>query len=116
MRQLQTIRPYGTTDQDPSIEFTHPELHNYTISFLTLLGNTNSDKMGDCCLKGIRWKGEPAGQEMKLAGKKCYKTGKSSSVAILVVHDLFGWTFSNTRILADHLADEVGATVYVPDL
>ncbi|CRG87550.1 hypothetical protein PISL3812_04568 [Talaromyces islandicus] len=37
------------------------------------------------------------------------------NIAILVIHDLFGWTFPNTRLLADHLADEVGATVYVPD-
>lgn len=48
--------------------------------------------------------------------RNCYSTGTSSSIAILLIHDIFGWTFSNTRILADHLAEEVGATVYMPDL
>ncbi|KAE8382502.1 Alpha/Beta hydrolase protein [Aspergillus bertholletiae] len=71
--------------------------------------------MGDCCLKGFRWNGEPAGQETTLAGRSCYKTGTNPNVAILVVHDLFGWTFPNTRLLSDHLAEEVGCTVYVPD-
>ncbi|KAB2573411.1 Hydrolase tropI [Lasiodiplodia theobromae] len=33
----------------------------------------------------------------------------------MIIHDLYGWTFSNTRILADHYAQEVDATVYVPD-
>jgi dienelactone hydrolase len=37
-------------------------------------------------------------------------------VAIIVIHDLYGWTFPNIRLLADHYAAEVGATVYVPDL
>jgi hypothetical protein len=34
----------------------------------------------------------------------------------MIIHDLLGWTFTNTRILADHYAEEVDATVYVPDL
>jgi hypothetical protein len=28
---------------------------------------------------------------------------------------MYQWTFPNTRLLADHYAQEVGATVYVPD-
>jgi len=72
--------------------------------------------MSECCLKGFRWEGTPKGQDSKLAGNNCYVTGSNSEVAILVVHDLFGWTFPNTRLLADHYAEEVGATVYVPDL
>lgn len=32
-----------------------------------------------------------------------------------MVHDAFGWEFNNTRLLADHYAKEVGATVYLPD-
>ncbi|OGM47707.1 endo-1 [Aspergillus bombycis] len=71
--------------------------------------------MHDCCLKAFRWNGSPAGEETKLADLNCYRTGSNSKAAILLVHDLFGWTFSNTRLLADHLAEEVGATVYVPD-
>ncbi|GMF74522.1 unnamed protein product [Aspergillus oryzae] len=72
--------------------------------------------MGDCCLKGFRWNGKPAGRETILAGMSCYTVGTNSSVAILLLHDLFGWTFPNTRLLSDHLAEEVGCTVYVPDL
>lgn len=34
----------------------------------------------------------------------------------MIIHDLYGWEFTNTRLLADHYADEVNATVYVPDL
>lgn len=34
----------------------------------------------------------------------------------MIIHDLFGWTFPNTQILADHFAEEVNATVYIPDL
>lgn len=33
----------------------------------------------------------------------------------MVIHDLFGWKFPNVRLLADHYAQEVSATVYVPD-
>ena len=39
-----------------------------------------------------------------------------SQVAILMVHDIFGWTFPNARLLADHYAKEADATVYLPDL
>ncbi|KAF3407362.1 hypothetical protein DPV78_000305 [Talaromyces pinophilus] len=71
--------------------------------------------MESCCLKGFRWNSTPTGQETELAGLKCYRTGSDPKVAIMLLHDLYGWTFTNTRLLADHLADEVGATVYVPD-
>jgi hypothetical protein len=71
--------------------------------------------MESCCLKGFRWNSTPTGQETELAGLKCYRTGSDPKVAIMLIHDLYGWTFINTRLLADHLADEVGATVYVPD-
>lgn len=72
--------------------------------------------MGDCCIKGFQWNDKPKGRDAKLGGRDCYVTGSNQSVAIMIIHDLFGWTFSNTRILADHYAQEVDATVYVPDL
>lgn len=72
--------------------------------------------MGDCCIKGFRWNDKPKGRDAKLGGFDCYVTGSNQSVAIMIIHDLYGWTFSNTRILADHYAQEVDATVYVPDL
>ncbi|KAH7038962.1 putative endo-1,3-1,4-beta-D-glucanase [Macrophomina phaseolina] len=71
--------------------------------------------MGDCCIKGFHWDAKPKGRDGKLAGRDCYITGSNANVAIMIIHDLFGWTFSNTRILADHYAREVDATVYIPD-
>jgi hypothetical protein len=68
-------------------------------------------------LKAAEWAAnEPEGREGKLAGLDCYITGSNISVAILLIHDLYGWTFRNSRLLADHYAEEVGATVYVADL
>lgn len=72
--------------------------------------------MGECCLKGLRWEALPKGHETKLAGIDCYITGSNPKTAVMIIHDLYGWKFSNTRLLADHYAEEVNATVYVPDL
>ena len=58
----------------------------------------------------------PQGKETKLANLNAYVSGTNKEVAILLVHDIFGWTFTNLRLLADHYAQEVGATVYLPDL
>jgi hypothetical protein len=69
-----------------------------------------------CCLRGFKWDTEPVGSESVVGNQKCYVTGPKSEVAIMIIHDLFGWTFGNTRLLADSYAVEVGATVYVPDL
>ena len=35
---------------------------------------------------------------------------------MIPVHDVYGWTFTNTRVLADHYAKEADATVFLPDL
>ena len=72
--------------------------------------------MSTCCLKGFEWDVQPKGIDGELAGLDCYITGSDSKVGILIVHDLYGWTFRNTRLLADCYAEGVGATVYVPDL
>ncbi|KAI1809219.1 putative endo-1,3-1,4-beta-D-glucanase [Poronia punctata] len=71
--------------------------------------------MSECCIRGIQWDAAPIGSETELAGKSCYVSGSNSSVAVMIIHDLWGWTFKNTRLLADHYAKEIGATVYVPD-
>ncbi|PKS09656.1 hypothetical protein jhhlp_004275 [Lomentospora prolificans] len=71
--------------------------------------------MSHCCVKGFQWEAKPKGTEENLAGRDCYITGSNKDVAIMIIHDLFGWTFSNTRVLADHYAAEIDATVYVPD-
>lgn len=71
-----------------------------------------------CCTTGFEWDGEPDGRTIPFptSSNQAYVTGSSSSVAILFICDLFGWEFRNNRLLADHLARAVGATVYVPDL
>jgi dienelactone hydrolase len=69
-----------------------------------------------CCLRGFKWDDTPKGREESLGDQKYYVAGSNSDVAIMVVHDLYGWTFPNVRLLADQFAAEVGATVYVPDL
>lgn len=72
--------------------------------------------MSDCCRSGFRWQGQPAGTTTKLGEHDVYITGDNKSRAILLCHDGFGWEFLNNRLLADHWAQEVGATVFLPDL
>lgn len=72
--------------------------------------------MAACCVRGFQWDAMPKGKETQLADRDCYCTGSNTEVAILLIHDLGGWKFPNSRVLADHLATEVNATVYVPDL
>lgn len=67
-------------------------------------------------MRGFRWNGKPQGHETTLAERHTYKTGSNPDVAILLIHDLYGWKFDNLRLLADHYAEEVGATVFMPDL
>ncbi len=72
--------------------------------------------LSKCCISGFSWDGKPAGKETKLAGFNTYVTGTNKEAAVLIVHDIFGWTLTNTRLLAYHYADEANVTVYVPDL
>ncbi|KAF5021032.1 hypothetical protein F66182_6963 [Fusarium sp. NRRL 66182] len=71
--------------------------------------------LSKCCISGFNWDGKPTGKETKLAGLNTYVTGTNKEAAVLYVHDIFGWTFINSRLLADHYANEAGVTVYVPD-
>ena len=72
--------------------------------------------MSECCFRGFEWNGNPSGKEARLANNDAYVAGSNSRVAIMVIADLFGWTFVNTRLLSDHYAKEADATVYMPDL
>ena len=75
--------------------------------------------ISDCCLKGFQWDGTPVGKVEQfevVSGKQAYVTGSNPNVAILLIHDLLGWEFNNTRLLADHYAKEGDATLYMPDL
>lgn len=67
------------------------------------------------CKTGFSWNGTPKGTETEINGQKAYVAGDSKKAAILIVHDIYGWTFNNARLLADQYAEEVGATVYLPD-
>ncbi|KAL2823272.1 Alpha/Beta hydrolase protein [Aspergillus cavernicola] len=71
--------------------------------------------LATCCLKTFSWDGTPAGRIGKLDQNSTYITGDNPNLAILIVHDLLGWSFPNVRLLADHYAREANATVYVPD-
>ena len=72
--------------------------------------------MKQCCLDGFHWNGTPEGTESKLGENQTYVTGCHKDVAVLEVHDVWGWKWQNMRLLADHYATEVGATAFVPDL
>jgi dienelactone hydrolase len=69
----------------------------------------------NCCITGFQWQGTPTGRTGRLADNNTYIAGDNPDIAILLIADLFGWTFPNIRLLADHYAREVGATVYAPD-
>jgi dienelactone hydrolase len=68
-----------------------------------------------CCLKGFEWDGKPAGRVSKLSNNDAYISGSNPNAAVMIIHDLMGWSYPNVRLLADHYAREVGVTVYVPD-
>ncbi|EMC91099.1 hypothetical protein BAUCODRAFT_79877 [Baudoinia panamericana UAMH 10762] len=74
--------------------------------------------MQSCCFRGFQWNGTPKGktEPFPTSTNQAYVTGVNKDTAIMLVHDAFGWSFGNNRLLADHLAEEVNATVYLPDL
>ena len=71
--------------------------------------------VSSCCLTGFEWDGTPSGRVDKLGQNDTYITGNNPDVAVMLVHDLLGWGFPNSRLLADHFAREANVTVYVPD-
>ncbi|KAI4196083.1 MAG: hypothetical protein LQ350_006780 [Teloschistes chrysophthalmus] len=73
--------------------------------------------MSQCCISGFAWDAKPQGKEDKLGNIDAYitDTPENKNIAIMIIADIFGWTFDNTRVLADHFAKDVGATVFVPD-
>ena len=92
--------------------------------------------MSSCCKEGFMWNGEPIsiplfcrehlpltkirtgkpkGKETTLGKNDCYVVGDNKDVAILMIADVFGWALPNARLLADHFAKDIDATVYLPD-
>lgn len=60
----------------------------------------------------------PTGTEERLGGINTYfaRPAQPTDKALLLIHDIFGWTYYNTRLIADRVAREVGCLVVVPDL
>ncbi|KAE8552528.1 hypothetical protein TMatcc_008111 [Talaromyces marneffei ATCC 18224] len=71
--------------------------------------------MSKCCFRGFQWEGTPMGRVGRLANNDTYIAGNNPNIVILFIADMFGWDFINNRLLADHFAREIRATVYVPD-
>lgn len=70
---------------------------------------------GSCCVEpGAKQTHEPVGNEVLIDGFNTYKTGDGNS-ALVIFTDIFGFSFINTRMLADQFVQSTGATVLVPD-
>jgi hypothetical protein len=68
------------------------------------------------CFSGHKHEGQTLGKEEKIHGVDCYVTeGENPKAIIVFIPDAFGWTFNNSRILADHYASRVPARVYLPE-
>lgn len=71
-----------------------------------------------CCATGSLHTGMPTGRVEKVHGLDCYiadaPNGNPKGV-VVVIPDAFGWTFPNSRILADCYAKEGNFTVYLPE-
>ncbi|CAF3616674.1 unnamed protein product [Rotaria sordida] len=67
-----------------------------------------------CADPGANQTHQPQGHEEQVAGVNIYKTGQGKS-AIVLFTDIFGYTFINTRKLADRFANDTGTTVLIPD-
>ncbi|KAL8361246.1 hypothetical protein RB601_007220 [Gaeumannomyces tritici] len=97
----------------PSTSLSHqlPSLRRSPYYMSMVEGKTSS-----CCLTGFEWDGTPTGRTEKLGGSDVYVAGANAEAGVLLVHDLFGWTFGNLSLLADQVAREADVTVYIPDL
>jgi carboxymethylenebutenolidase len=68
------------------------------------------------CYKGFALPGEPKGT---MVGQDYFTAAPNDATertkAIVLLTDIFGLPLPNPRIIADHLADQVGVDVWVPD-
>ncbi|KAL8706245.1 MAG: hypothetical protein Q9201_000682 [Fulgogasparrea decipioides] len=71
------------------------------------------------CFQGTIHDGTPSGTETELHGLPTYIACPPPDVAvrgiIVIVPDAIGWTFTNTRCLADEMAKEGNFKVYLPE-
>ena len=75
--------------------------------------------MSSCCMSGqLHNHAQPTGSEATISGLPTYvaePSDKQSTKALIFLVDIFGYSFPNTRLLADLYAKE-GFWVYVPDI
>ena len=75
--------------------------------------------MSECCISGtLNTSATPSGREDTIGGLPCYiaePSDGSTSKSVVFVVDIFGWSFPNVRLLADHYA-KAGFYCYVPDI
>jgi dienelactone hydrolase len=70
---------------------------------------------GECCVDpGAKQSHQEQGREELIADLQTYKVGEGKSVVVFFT-DIFGYSFVNTRRLADHFAQALNSTVLVPD-
>ncbi len=67
-----------------------------------------------CANPGVKQLHQPRGYEEVIGGVNTYKIGQGKS-AIILFTDVFGYSFVNTRKLADRLAEATETTVLIPD-
>src|SRR4051794_18987306 len=71
------------------------------------------------CITGSIHEGTPAGRTGNLHGLPTYiaepPDGTPPKGLIVILPDVFGWEFTNTRVLADVYAGKGGFLVYLPD-
>ena len=73
---------------------------------------------GACCITGSIFSGTPTGADEVLNGVACYvarPVGGQATKAIVLAADVFGFTFTNVRLLADRYAS-TGLLAVVPDM
>ncbi|KAL2919161.1 hypothetical protein HK105_201436 [Polyrhizophydium stewartii] len=97
-----------TTADAPTVETTDP-------------GHAPSDipqGMSECCFRGFLHEGTPTGSVIKVGGLDTYlatpEAGETDK-AVVLIHDVFGWSLPNTRLIADRIAKDGGYRVYLPD-
>jgi dienelactone hydrolase len=71
------------------------------------------------CVTGFLHDGTPKGTVETIANLQTYVSKPTSSKQnpgiIVIIPDIFGWTFNNNRLLADEYAEKAGRIVYLPD-
>lgn len=68
-----------------------------------------------CCVNpGAKQIYQIQGHELDIDNIKTYKTGQGNS-AIIILTDIFGYSFINVRKLADSFAEGCQTTVFIPD-